>query len=217
MSRVLLVCLVLIAAALQPWSARAGELIFQDFDAAPLNASEKRLLQTALAATDDYRGPLDGDWGAASQAAFAAYAAREFGGAALNAHAAALVLDFLDEVGRDGWDFSYLPELGVSLALPLARLGPPEPEDGGERRWTDDGRLTVLTHRLRHAGSPGLACRIGQGQCERRCARHRAAHRSSRDRGYAGGRKDASIPALTGSTRNGPRSFSRASPTRRAR
>jgi hypothetical protein len=45
MSRVLFVCLVLIAAALQPWSARAGELIFQDFDAAPLNASERRLLQ----------------------------------------------------------------------------------------------------------------------------------------------------------------------------
>jgi hypothetical protein len=138
--------MLLIAAALQPGAARAGELIFQDFDSAPLNASEKRLLQTALAATDDYRGSLDGDWGAASQAAFATYAAREFGGAALNAHAAALVLGFLDEVGRDGWDFSYLPDLGVSLALPLARLGPPEPEDGGERRWTDDGRLTVLTH-----------------------------------------------------------------------
>ncbi len=146
MARILLVCLALVAAALQPSSARAGELIFQDFDAAPLNASEKRLLQTALAATDDYRGPLDGDWGAASQAAFAAYAAREFGGEALNAHAAALVLGFLDEVGRDGWDFSYLPDLGVSLALPLARLGRPEPEEGGERRWTDDGRLTVLTH-----------------------------------------------------------------------
>ena len=163
-------------------------------DAAPLNASEKRLLQTALAATDDYRGPLDGDWGAASQAAFAAYAAREFGGAALNAHAAALVLGFLDEVGRDGWDFSYLPDLGVSLALPLARLGRPEPEEGGERRWTDDGRLTVLTHDYDAQETRRLACRRGQGQCERRCARHRAAHRSSRDRGYAGGRKDLLYP-----------------------
>jgi S1-C subfamily serine protease len=57
-----------------------------------------------------------------------------------------LVLGFIDEVERTGWDFSYLPALGVSLALPLARLGRAEPEEGGERRWTDDGRLTVLTH-----------------------------------------------------------------------
>ena len=73
---------------------------------------------------------------------------REFDAAALNAHAAALVLGFLDEVSASGWDFRYLPELGVSLALPLARLGAPEPEEGGERRWSDDGRLTVLTHRF---------------------------------------------------------------------
>jgi hypothetical protein len=53
MARILLVCLVLVAAAIQPPAARAGELIFQDFDAAPLNASEKRLLQTALAVGGD--------------------------------------------------------------------------------------------------------------------------------------------------------------------
>ena len=58
------------------------------------------------------------------------------------------MLGFLEEVSDSGWDFSYLPDLGVSLALPLERLGPVEPEEGGERRWTDDGTLTVLTHRF---------------------------------------------------------------------
>ena len=122
MARMLLVCLVLFAAAL-PLPARADDAIFRDFDAAAFGASERRLLQTALAATGDYPGPLDGDWGPASAAALAAYAAREFGAPPLDAHAAALVLGFVDEVEASGWDFRYLPALGVSLALPLGRLG----------------------------------------------------------------------------------------------
>ena len=40
--------------------------------------------------------------------------------------------------GASGWDFSYLPDLGISLALPLRELGPPQPEEGGERRWSRD-------------------------------------------------------------------------------
>jgi hypothetical protein len=147
MARILLVCLVLLAAAL-PLPARADDAIFRDFDPAAFGASERRLLQTALAATGDYSGPLDGDWGPASAAALAAYAAREFGAPPLDAHAAALVLGFMDEVEASGWDFRYLPELGVSLALPLARLGGAEPEEGGERRWSEDGRLSVLFHRF---------------------------------------------------------------------
>ena len=38
--------------------------------------------------------------------------------------------------------------LGVSLALPFHRLGPAQPEEGGERRWSLAGSLTVLTHRF---------------------------------------------------------------------
>jgi serine protease Do len=55
-------------------------------------------------------------------------------------------MGFVQEVSAGGWDFRSLPGLGLSLALPFARLGAPEPEDGGERRWSDDGSLTVLTH-----------------------------------------------------------------------
>ncbi len=149
MPRVLVVLLVVLLAALRPpHPAQAAELIFEAFDPAPLNPSEKRLLQTALAATGDYQGTLDGVWGQMSQQALDTYATREFGDAALNAHAAALVLGFLDEVSQRGWDFSYLPELGVSLALPLAQLTAPAPDDGGQRRWTSDGSLTILTQRL---------------------------------------------------------------------
>ncbi len=146
MSRVFLVCLVLLVAAVQ-LPARAGERIFGTFDAAAFSASEKRLLQTALAAAGDYPGPLDGEWGMASQRAIEAYAEREFGAPALDAHAAALVLGFTEEVSAEGWDFRSLPELGVSIALPFARIGAAEAEEGGERRWSDDGRLTLLTHR----------------------------------------------------------------------
>ena len=56
------------------------------------------------------------------------------------------MLDFLAEMGAAGWDFDYLPDLDVSLALPLGRLMAPETEAGGERRWSADGTLTVLTH-----------------------------------------------------------------------
>ncbi len=149
MRRVLWLCVIVFVFLLpQTRPTRADDLVFGSFDAGPLTSSEKRLLQTALAATGDYRGPLDGAWGPLSRTAIEAYAEREFGGPALNAHAAALILGFVDEVGRDGWDFRYLPELGVSLALPLRKLGPPEAEEGGQRRWASDGTLTVLTHRF---------------------------------------------------------------------
>jgi S1-C subfamily serine protease len=145
MPRVLLVFLVLCLGALP---GRAEEPVFRPFDPSALQPAETRLLQAALAAAGDYRGALDGAWGAGSQAALDAYAAREFGAAPLNLHAAAAVLGFLDVVQRDGWKLGFRPELGVSLALPLATLGPPEDEDGGVRRWSLTGSLTVLTQRL---------------------------------------------------------------------
>jgi serine protease Do len=142
MVRVLLVCLSLLVAP-APLAA-AGAALFDRFDPAPLSPPERRLLQTALAAAGAYSGALDGGWTGASGAALDAYA----GEPALNLHAAALVLDFAETVADAGWELRYLPALGVSLALPFGRLGPAEPEDGGERRWSRDGDLTVLTRRL---------------------------------------------------------------------
>ncbi|MFO1143395.1 MAG: serine protease [Amaricoccus sp.] len=148
MWRIAFVCVLVFAGLSGPSAAAAADGLFRQFDAAAFTTSERRLLQAAMAEAGDYRGPLDGAWTDRSQSAIEGYALREYGVAALNAHAGALVLGFLDAVGRDGWDFSYLPELGVSLALPLDALTAPEAEEGGERRWSRDGTLTLLTHRF---------------------------------------------------------------------
>src|SRR5919106_2207902 len=155
MSRVFLVFLAVLwhALAHPGGGARAEELVFEAFAPRPLTASEKRLLQTALAATGDYRGQLDGAWGSVSQGAIEAYAAREFADAALNIHAAALVLAFLEEAEANGWDLREDAELGISLALPLAALGPEQAEEGGRRWWSRAGSLTVLLHRFDDAGT----------------------------------------------------------------
>jgi S1-C subfamily serine protease len=146
------VVLVLAVEALAGAPPARRDLLAADFDAAALDATERRLLQTALTLAGDYEGPLDGVWGADSDAALAAYAGRGFG-PALNLHAGALVLDLLAEVERSGWSFTLLPDLGLSLALPEDRLGASQAESGGDRRWTEDGGLTLLTQTLDHAGA----------------------------------------------------------------
>jgi serine protease Do len=153
MPRVLVAFLVLLVGAATPFAdARAGQLIFESFDARPMDKAERRLLQAALASSGDYQGMLDGAWGPNSQAALDAYAARAFGGGgALNLHAGTVVMGFLDELERDAWDVSFQPELGLSMALPLGVLGPAESEDGGFRRWSRTGSLTVLSRRFDQA------------------------------------------------------------------
>lgn len=145
--------LALLLAAVQPRTATAQDAapdidaLFAEFDARPLAVSEKRLLQTALAASGDYVGLPDGAWGGMSQRAFEDYAAREFEDTALNLYAATLVVDFLGEIEVNGWDWRYHPELGVSFALPLAVLDPPQVEDDGLRWWSRTGALSILTGR----------------------------------------------------------------------
>jgi serine protease Do len=149
MPRVFGFCLVALVAAfvvIQPARA-AGDLIDR-FEPQALDDAERRLIQTALAAAGDFNGPLDGDWGPASQAALEAWTFRSFHADAGNLHAAALVLSFLDEVALDGWSFEALDGYGIALALPLGLLGPPEPEQGGLRRWSRHGSLTVLVNRF---------------------------------------------------------------------
>ena len=199
MPRVIGVCLAALCAVLVAVAAaRAADGIFDPFDPAPLNDSERRLLQTALAAAGDYPGPLDGRWGPGSQAALEAWAAREFGGEAENAAAAALVLVFLDEVTLAGWDFQPLDGYGVSLALPFRLLGPPEAEEGGERRWSLDGSLTVLTHRFDAAGAR---------------AWHDAAARADAGTAPADRRRDSGLMITAGVLRDGRHFFTRSDAT----
>jgi len=199
MPRVIGACFAaLVAVLVVVAGARAGDGIFDPFDPGPLNDSERRLLQTALAAAGDYEGPLDGRWGTGSQSALEAWAAREFDGAAENAAAAALVLVFLGEVTRAGWDFQLLDGYGVSLALPFRLLGPPEPEEGGERRWSLDGSLTVLTHRFDADGAR---------------AWHDAADRADAETGPATRRREADLLITAGVLRDGRRFFTRSDRT----
>ena len=194
MPRVVGACIAVLGAMLIAVAAQAGGGMLDPFDAGPLTASERRLLQTALAAAGDYDGPLDGDWGAGSQAALEAWSSREFGGSAANADAAALVLGFLDEVSLNGWDFRQLDGYGVSLALPFALLGPPEPEEGGERRWSNAGSLTVLTHRFDAAQTR---------------AWHDAASRADAGGSPGARRREAGLLITEGELRDGRRFFTR--------
>ncbi len=160
MVRVLLVCLAMLCAWQPVGGATAtGARIFEPFDPTPLAPAEVRFLQAALAATGTYAGPLDGLWGTDSAAALARFAGHGTLGPDAPGHApagvgpdgplafdaAALVLAFLDTVRTRGWDLRPLPGLGVSIALPFADLKAPEDEEGDRRRWTRDGRFTILT------------------------------------------------------------------------
>lgn len=147
MVRVLIVCVVMLL-GWQPvgGATTPGGRLFAPFDPAPLAPAEHRLLQAALAAGGVYDGRLDGLWSPASAEALARFTGGG-DGEPTNFDAAALVTAFLDEVRVRGWDFRPLDGLGVSMALPFADLGPAEDEEGDVRRWSRDGRFTVLTRR----------------------------------------------------------------------
>jgi serine protease Do len=125
-----------------------GDATLAGFEAVRLPEQERRMLQLALAYEGDYAGALDGVWDSASEAALAAYAAREFASPVKNAHVAALMIGFLAEVDTRGWHYRYFPELDLSLAMPARIFGAPESEDEGQRWWSPDGALTLLTQRF---------------------------------------------------------------------
>ncbi len=142
-----LACALAFAAAVPPLAADPFETVFEEFDAAPMAPEEIRLLQTALASTGHYRGPLDGVWGAMSQRALEAYSWREFDDLPVNGYAALLVAEFLEEVARDGWDFMEFADTGQSMALPLLGLQTPALESSA-RDWRHPGYdLVVQTRR----------------------------------------------------------------------
>ena len=148
MVRVLLICFGFLLFWQPVGGATAPSAsLFEPFRPAVLDPSEIRLLQSALAAAGVYQGAVDGLWTAEAADGLARIAGRETPGGALDFDAAALVASFLDEVAARGWEMRSLPELGLSLALPYAELGPVEEEEGDQRRWSSDGRFTLLTRR----------------------------------------------------------------------
>lgn len=143
MRQFLVGCVVAVCAVMSGVSgARAQALAV--FEAAAFDAAERRLLQTALAASGDYRGGLHGTWDPASQAAAQAYAAREFSDIPREIHAAALLQALAETIEQGGWSLGFDADLGLSYALPHAALGLPEIADGATRWTTAVGDLAVM-------------------------------------------------------------------------
>ncbi len=88
-----------------------------------LSHNDTRLLQGALALEGLYNGRLDGQWGAQSDRALAAYLqATNARAPARNMHLAALAAGFLGQVRKNGWAIVNEAELGMSYFLPLGTL-----------------------------------------------------------------------------------------------
>ena len=125
-----------------------SEDLLVPFDPERFTPQEIRLVETALAAGGDFSGTADADWDRTSDAAMAAYSAREFGESPRDLHAAALVIALLADVETDGWAVRHFDDLGMTMALPEAIFDAPEPEDSGLRWWSRTGSLTLLTYRF---------------------------------------------------------------------
>jgi serine protease Do len=104
--------------------------LIEEFDARPLTTEEKRFLQTALAFQGYYSGLLDGKWGKVSQAAIENYSAEIFSKEPTNLNIATLVIDFLANVEEQGWEFQYMPNIGLSMALPMKGMKPAKGKNG---------------------------------------------------------------------------------------
>ena len=118
------------------------------FDPKRLAPQELRLLETALAAGGDLMSTPDTSWDHTSDAALAAYSAREFEESPRDLHAAALVIGLFADIETDGWAVRYFDDLNMAMAFPEAIFTDPEPEDSGLRWWSRTGSLTLLTHRF---------------------------------------------------------------------
>ena len=126
--------------------------LWDDFDARPLDQTEKRLLQAALAMAGHYNGLLDGVWGNRSQAALERYTAAEFDGVEpLNAHAAYLSATALGRWIDEGWHYKNVNHLALSMMLPVENLTLVE-ETGLYQEWHHTSKnLKILFNDLSDA------------------------------------------------------------------
>jgi serine protease Do len=129
----LLVCCLLPLAA----AAQGG----RGFDAAALPDQDARFLQAALVWSGDYAGLTDGDWGARSEAALAAFVGRRGGDprAPREADLRALLEPFAREVAANGWTVLNLE--GITVAVPAGRLGEAREEEFTIEYRSRDGGL----------------------------------------------------------------------------
>lgn len=111
-------------------------ILYQEFDARPLDVNEKRLLQFGLALSEDYLGLLDGDWGKRSQRALDQYTWREFHRESKNLHVTAVVLNAAEIIADSGWQIQYISPLQISLLFPQ-KTSVKKESTGSFENWSD--------------------------------------------------------------------------------
>ncbi len=138
-------CLVMLTFGLRAGYAQGVQQT--EFDARLLSLPEKRIVQAALAFSEDYNGLLDGAWGKGSQRALERYTLRH-----LNTVKPifADLQDLLDafEVERQtsSWWISYSDKTAISFAFPEKLLSP-DPKHSSEisSAWSSaDGRFNLV-------------------------------------------------------------------------
>ncbi len=134
---------VALLAGLWAGMARAQPWLADPFEPGSLSAEERRLVQAALALSGDYRGRVDGLWGAESAAALASWAWRE---ARKDRPAFAdlqpLVRQLEEERRRGGWDVLEPESGGISYLFPFGLLD--MHEEGDTLAFASrDGSLTA--------------------------------------------------------------------------
>ena len=122
------------------------------FNLADLSRSERRAIQIGMAASGEYLGLFDGNWGPISQRALEAYAARYFerttSSDEIVASAAAAAAAFIDDYGYQDVRFD---EAGATLLVPLGAVRRQEAEPS-EVRWSSpDGGMAIA---FKHGGLP---------------------------------------------------------------
>ena len=137
-----------------PSPATRFDVLFQDFDARPFTAGEKRALQAGLAYLDRYHGLLDGVWGRGSQSALETWSRAEFEGEPVNMLTGLLLSVLAEAIEAEGWRMHHEPSLGLSFALPAGLLRPER--QGESRAWHGPGSLSVFADRLGAADTAQL-------------------------------------------------------------
>ena len=140
-----LMAALLMTLSLLPGLADAQPSLNDEFDARPLSAQEKRVVQAALTFSGDYVGLLDGAWGKGSQRALEAYTLRT---AATDKPSFQDILPVLQDFERErqsvGWEIFYFDVTNSSHAHPSELLVRQESNDSLKFTAPDNSLSVVI-------------------------------------------------------------------------
>lgn len=149
MARFWIVCLVAILGLARVVQAQSSLDLDAPFSSGQLTAEDIRHVQAALIFDGSYPGPVTGRWDGATNRSFRDYAEKRHRARPTARHLRLLLDTFDREVARGGWQDMYLPEIGLSLALPLADMA--LTTQTSDRRVWKDRRGVTQVETIRHA------------------------------------------------------------------